>query len=286
MNHPHMIEKLWVQALRLLKFESRIIDVDDGKLHALVVKGSGKLPPLLMLHGLGANAAGYAPLILLLRKHFQEIIVPDFPGHGLTPPPKSLDSHEHFYNQTTQGLRKLIQRPVLVFGNSMGGGYAWDWALQNPELTLGLFLLSPAGSPTSELEFKELTERFAIKTVRQAHDMAKLVTYDLPEPVAWFLAPILKFSLTNGIIRDLLDSIDPSRGVTPEQFATLKMPILVLWGQAERLLPDSHLRYLEAHLPPQAVIERPANFGHCPYMDRPMDVVRYLLDFAQNCEVN
>ena len=62
--------------------------------------------------------------------------------------------------------------------------------------------------------------------------------------------------------------------------AALAMPILLLWGQSERLLPKSSLAYLRRHLPGHAIIEEPAGFGHCPHIDDPARLAARLVAFA------
>jgi pimeloyl-ACP methyl ester carboxylesterase len=58
------------------------------------------------------------------------------------------------------------------------------------------------------------------------------------------------------------------------------MPILLLWGQSERLLPRSSLAYFRHHLPRHAVIEEPVGFGHCPHLDDAARLAERLVEFA------
>jgi pimeloyl-ACP methyl ester carboxylesterase len=67
----------------------------------------------------------------------------------------------------------------------------------------------------------------------------------------------------------------------PESLSALEMPILLLWGQSERLLPPSALAYFRRHLPPHAIIEEPAGFGHSPHVDDPVRLGERLLAFAR-----
>ncbi len=278
---PKRLDKLWAKAMNLAGFKSRTVGTGDRQMHAFVVDGHGPMPPLLMLHGLGANAAGYSLLMQLLKSSFQQIIVPDLPGHGLSTAPDELHGHEYFFALTTELLSELIERPVIVFGNSLGGAYAMHWAHHRPELTAGLILLSPAGTPMEHPEIDKLIAKFDGSTLTKGRDMAMLMTHDMPIPVAWLLAPIMRRTLSQDIVRKLLSRVAPGQGMQPHQLAGLTMPILLIWGQSERLLPPEHLEYLSAHLPVHAVIARPEKFGHCPYLDRPLEVTRLIVDFAR-----
>ena len=48
---------------------------------------------------------------------------------------------------------------------------------------------------------------------------------------------------------------------------SLPMPILLLWGRSDRILPREHLEFYRGSLPAHAVIEEPEGFGHSPYLD-------------------
>jgi pimeloyl-ACP methyl ester carboxylesterase len=60
------------------------------------------------------------------------------------------------------------------------------------------------------------------------------------------------------------------------------MPILLVWGESERILPPSHLDYYRRHMPTGTRFERPAEVGHCPHVDAPITtaarIVRFLRD--------
>ena len=47
------------------------------------------------------------------------------------------------------------------------------------------------------------------------------------------------------------------------------MPVLLLWGESEKLLPAERLDYFRAHLPPHAEIHVVERFGHVPQVERP-----------------
>jgi pimeloyl-ACP methyl ester carboxylesterase len=59
------------------------------------------------------------------------------------------------------------------------------------------------------------------------------------------------------------------------------MPVLLVWGRSERLLPDSHLDYYAKNLPRRTVVERPYGFGHCPHVNAPGPMVERIVSFAR-----
>lgn len=82
---------------------------------------------LFFLHGLESSPQGFRARYL--RERFPHIKVPSLP--------KDIWRRRAI-------LEDLIQEPALFVGSSLGGLSALDFAVRNPQLTLGLVLLAPA----------------------------------------------------------------------------------------------------------------------------------------------
>jgi pimeloyl-ACP methyl ester carboxylesterase len=101
----------------------------------------GKGEPLLLLHGGLGNTAMFAPGLPELAKARQVIAVDQY-GHGrtaLTDRPVNLAD---MGADMATVLRELGYRQVDVLGYSMGGGVAFQLAIQNPQLVRRLVLVS------------------------------------------------------------------------------------------------------------------------------------------------
>ncbi len=85
----------------------------------LHVEAHGSGPPtLVLLHGLSANGAVWAPLVACLRPRFAgRIVVPDLRGHGRSP-----HATHYGYGQHAADVAALLPPgdPVHVVGHSMG----------------------------------------------------------------------------------------------------------------------------------------------------------------------
>jgi pimeloyl-ACP methyl ester carboxylesterase len=87
-----------------------------------VEEGGGGAPALLLLHGLGANAAVWEKLRPMIEARWRgRWVAPDLPGHGRSPhaPPYSLGRHA----AAVAGLFEPGEK-VAVLGHSMGGAVA------------------------------------------------------------------------------------------------------------------------------------------------------------------
>ena len=69
--------------------------------------------------------------------------------------------------------------------------------------------------------------------------------------------------------------------VNERQLKGLAMPTMLIWGKSEKLLPYESIDYFRAHLPPHAEVHEVAGYGHMPQMERPRDVVKRIVKFAQ-----
>src|SRR4051812_42610069 len=90
----HLAERSALAALtRVQGFRQRFIQTSVGKIHVLERNNpSGKLPPIVLLHGLSAAAVHYVGVPPHL-KSFSRVVLPDFPGHGFSEMPSPLNKH-------------------------------------------------------------------------------------------------------------------------------------------------------------------------------------------------
>ena len=118
----------------------RIADL-DGPVHYIDFGGQGK--PLLMVHGLGGNALNWMAVGPALSEHYHPIAI-DLAGFGQTP---------LYHRSATVGanaelvnafIDKVIEQPVVLMGNSMGGHIAVLEAADHPHRVTECILVDPA----------------------------------------------------------------------------------------------------------------------------------------------
>lgn len=87
-----------------------------------VEEGGSGTPALLLLHGLGGNAAVWSNLLPIIEQRWRgRWLAPDLPGHGRSPhtPPYSIGRH-------AAAVAALLEpgAKIVVLGHSMGGAVA------------------------------------------------------------------------------------------------------------------------------------------------------------------
>ena len=273
-------ERLGRLALRRRGVQSRFVETPLGKVHVYDARGRGNLPTTVLLHGIGSAATPFGAVLGHLQRDVRRIVAPDYPGHGFSSHHAPPLTPQALFESVELALQALVDEPCIVVGHSLGGAVAMTYALDHPERVRALVLVSPAGAHSSSEEWTELRRTFELGSRADASAFAERLYHSPP----WFL-PLLVHEfpalLGRRAVRDLLDAATNDHLPTPDALGSLRMPILLLWGASERLLPDSHLAYFRRHLPAHAVIERPVGFGHCPHFDAPRELAARIVAFAR-----
>lgn len=129
--------------LRELEFTQRFIDV-DGISTRVMTTGSPDKPALVMLHGTGGHWEAYAPNLRALSEHFYCVAF-DMVGNGFSDKPDVPYDTFLYVDHVARTMDVLgIERASLT-GLSLGAWVAARFALQLPERTDRVILMSPAG---------------------------------------------------------------------------------------------------------------------------------------------
>jgi pimeloyl-ACP methyl ester carboxylesterase len=264
---------------RWLESPADMIDVGGQRLH---VRDSGRdgdgrdRPAIILLHGFGASLHTWEPWAAALSDRFR-VIRYDLPGFGLSPPRAggdySLAADVSLLGALMDALG--LARATLV-GSSMGGKVAWHFAARFPDRVEKLVLISPDG-------FAQPGHRYG-DAPRVGRALA-LMTVFLPKPLLKAnLAPAYAdpTRLTDAIVTRYHDMmlapgaraamIERLRQAVLEDPATLlpkvTMPVLLMWGEQDRLIPVSNAEdYLR--LLPDARLVRFPSLGHLPHEEAP-----------------
>jgi 3-oxoadipate enol-lactonase len=102
---------------------------------------AGKGIPLVMVHGLNGDLTGWALVMPEFAKHYRTLAL-DVRGHGGTGKPDQPYSIKGFSEDLYAFMRKLEIPKAHIFGLSMGGAIAQQFALDHPEMIRSLTLVS------------------------------------------------------------------------------------------------------------------------------------------------
>jgi pimeloyl-ACP methyl ester carboxylesterase len=270
-----------------------------GHRRAFVKMGSG--PVLLLLHGLACDHTTWDPVIDRLARRYT-VIAPDLLGHGQSDKPRADYSLGGYANGMRDLLTILGIDKVTVVGHSFGGGVAMQFAYQYPERTERLVLVASGGLG------REVTPAIRAVTLPGFHQAMGVITMPGMLQVAQATLRALKATgapLTRDFdafadilktwqdpdsrraVRHLVRGVVDLRGqvvsMRDRAYLTEAMPMAVVWGSDDTVLPVSHAG-IAAELAPFARVEVIADAGHFPHRDHPERFVKILGDFIRSTD--
>jgi pimeloyl-ACP methyl ester carboxylesterase len=256
-NPLWLIDRQVDATLRLNGVRGEFATVNGYEMHFLV-GGSGR--PLVLLHGLGSRGEDWASLIPQLIEGGHRVYAVDLLGFGKSSQPKDSD---YSISQQAGLVEKFLDsqhlQQVDLAGWSMGGWIAMKVALQQPERVRRLVLLDSAG-----LRFK-LGFDPSLFQPSSPNDIANLEELLLPNPrplprfVA--MAMLRKSDQVGWVVRRSMQSMMTGQDLVDDKLASLTMPVLIGWGDQDRLIPLS-VAYQLHHAILQSVLDIYAGCGH------------------------
>jgi pimeloyl-ACP methyl ester carboxylesterase len=256
---------------------------------------SGDGPTVVMLHGIGRSLEDWNEQHALLQDRFRVVSL-DLAGFGGSEPltePCSLPAFARFVEDFLDAAE--VAGPVHLVGNSLGGAIAMQVAAQAPHRVTSLALVDSAGfgrevsltlrllaiRPLARLLLRHPTWSGTRQVERSIfHDPA--FATDARIEHAYRLAHRPHAA---PVLLETARSLGTLRGVRPEwrqrlldAVAELGIPILVVWGSKDRILPAAHLNAAAARLP-HARTHLFEDTGHMPQIERADAFSRLVTDF-------
>lgn len=259
---------------------SEVIRLRGADVHFYRAEGSGRGPPLMLVHGLGSSANAFFRTLSPLAKSFSSVFAVDLPGNGFSPLPLAGPMPVRAQVDLLLEFRqRVIGQPVFLLGNSLGGGMALNMAFEQPDALRALGLVSPAGAQITEARFQQLLESFQVRDAKGARVLARKLFVKPPLSLLLF-ADELRKMMSSETVKSIVAAISTADLVQGAQLSALKMPTLLIWGQSEKLLPYEGLDFFRTHLPAHAEIHEVKGFGHMPQMEHPRAFVERVQKFA------
>ncbi len=263
-----------------LGYTSRFINTSEGYFHAYSVRGTGSLPPIVILHGLGTHAAEMLPLLQPLRRMSRELIVPDLPQHGWSDTPHSGSEARAIHRMYCEGLDRLLnnQGPVIFFGNSLGGLITLRYYLHKPENVSLMVLNSPGGAAISESEITDLRQFFTRMDLQTPRELIKRF-YHKPPLFSRLVANELQQRFSSPRLQSFMQHINADMNLSPEDLAQIEIPTLVVWGQQDRILVRQ-LDFFKQNMPGHVEFLEPEHYSHTPYLEHGRELAGVVRGFA------
>ncbi|XTP33026.1 alpha/beta fold hydrolase [Mycobacterium sp. TJFP1] len=250
---------------------------------------------LLLLHGMAGSSDTWRAVLPQLAKRYR-VIAPDLLGHGQSAKPRSDYSLGAFAVGLRDFLDELGISRVTVVGQSLGGGVAMQFVYQHPDYCQRLVLISSGGlgqdvgwtlrllsAPGAELLMPIIAPPPVVRVGNTLRNWFSAVNIQSPRGAEmWSAYSSLSDAQTRQAFLRTLRSVVDYRGQAVSALnrlhLTSDLPLLVIWGDEDRIIPVEH-GYALNEARPGCRLEILAGVGHFPHVEKPTEVVDLLEDF-------
>ncbi|MEL6247435.1 MAG: alpha/beta fold hydrolase [Cyanobacteria bacterium J06627_15] len=246
---------------------------------------AGQAPPLLLVHGFGASLEQWRHNLVALSQQ-RPVYALDLLGFGGSAKPAALLGASVWQAQLYDFWQAVVQQPAILIGHSLGALVALTAAARHPDMVARLIML------TVPLAREELISGWLDRVSRTVESWvatplllrplflfvrqpgfiraALRKIYLQPERVDDELVNIFtRPTLDRGAARTLCylvrsrteaDFSPPVSELVPQ----VKVPILLLWGDQDRVIPTKWAEQVKP-LSPLLTYQTIENAGHCLY---------------------
>jgi len=239
--------------------------------------GSGA--PLLLIHGIGGDADDWAFCIAPLSASHR-VIALDLIGFGRSDKPVINYCIEGFVEVLGRFLRTLHIERVTMIGGSLGGWIAAAFALKHPAAVEKLVLVDAAGvwGETTRLPID-----LHVSTRAHMREIFELLFYDKSLATDDLIDLAYQQHLERGDGSTIHSVLQDERAVQErldETIAQLKMPVLLVWGEQDKMIPVATGRRMQ-QLIAGSTLEVIPECGHLPALEKPTEFVSSVLEFLR-----
>lgn len=261
--------------------EPETIEANGQRLRYLAM-GDGDGVPLLLLHGFGADLNNWLfnqPVLAEDRR----VYALDLPGHGGSTKNVGAGDAVALADAVRAFLDAVaIERAHLV-GHSLGGAVALVLALEQPARVASATLIAGAALG-SEINADFINGFIAADRRKQLRPVLELLVHDPAMISRDMIDDVLKYKRLDGA-RAALEQIAARMVADGHQTLQLAdrlnavtMPVQVIWGSEDKILPSAHAEALAAS--GKLATRILGDAGHMVHMEKATEVNALIRDFV------
>lgn len=231
--------------------------------HAEVADGDA--PTVVLVHGLGMSSRSMVPLMRVLAPTAR-VWAPDLPGFGNSKGPHhAMEIHE-LADALHDWVGRLGLEPQLFLGHSLGCQVLGHMAIRHPGSMPAAVLVNPTRDP--------MAATVTANALRLARDMPR-------EPLS--LITLAGYDYLRSHPRRMIKTFaDAILNPVAEKLPTLHVPVLVVRGERDPVVPYDFAAQLADLLPEGRLVEVGGGAHGLPFT-HPDDVGAVVLDFLEQC---
>jgi len=240
---------------------------------------------VVMVHGLGAHSGAFEPAVPYLLAQGYATYAFDLRGHGRSPGQRGyINTWAEFRADLGAFLERVQNQhpgcPCFLWGHSLGGTIALDYALRSPTGLQGLILTAPALSKVGISPFKLAVGRL-LSRVYPRFSLSAGIQHNLssrdPKILAIYAQDALRHKYGSArLATEFFTTVD----WLYEHATALQVPLLILHGSADRItLPESSHAFFQRVLFADREYREYDGSYHDLYAD--LDAQTVMMDFSR-----
>ncbi|MDX6628489.1 MAG: hypothetical protein QOH00_735 [Gaiellales bacterium] len=265
--------------------------LDGGSRIYALSAGPRAAPAVVFVHGIGGSSATWQG-VMAAFVDAHHVVALDLPGHGqsdISESPTTDYDLDGLARAMIGALDRLGLERFTLVGHSLGGAIALAAALAFPDRVTRLVLVDSSGlgaeinpdllrlldEPPSLVGSRALLELF--------FDDQRLV---LDAGVAEHHTALSRPGAHAAVraIRDAAFGGTSQRPLPDERLARITQPVLLVWGDRDRVIPAAHAEHARATIA-DVEVEVIPNAGHAPHVEQPAAFTAILARFLAGGEV-
>ena len=261
-----------------------------------------KTTPIILLHGFGTSIGHWRQNLAVIGEH-HTVYALDMLGFGASEKAPVSYKVDLWVEQVYDFWRTFIRQPVVLVGNSIGSLVSFAAAAKHPDMVQGVVMMS---LPDPSLEEEAIPQFLrpvvaAIKAVVASPPVLQTLFRVVRRPSILRRWAGLAYANRDAVTDELMDIlIGPAhdrgsaqafcailKAMTSAQFGpsvkavlpTLKIPMLLIWGQKDRMVPPPVFALQFAEDNRNLQLLKLDNAGHCPHDECPEQVNQAILEW-------
>lgn len=244
---------------------------------------------MLLLHGIGGSKDFWSQFVRNTPRDYR-VIALDLPGHGDNIKDQSQTySIDYMTTSLAQAINALKLERFHIAGISLGGYVTVDYAARYPERLISLCLMDLAGLHTASPQLSDFQialqkgQNPLAPTSRQEYSTSlEYIFYHKPF-IPWPISSVIaeQTIAASPFYKKMFDDLYTYGVDLVPLLPRLSMPVLVLWGDHDRIFHVSTTEVLKRSLL-HAEIVILENCGHVPVMERPRETALHLSRFLES----
>jgi pimeloyl-ACP methyl ester carboxylesterase len=262
--------------------------------------------PIVFVHGLGGSHLNWC-LIGPKLADGRRAVALDLHGFGLTPGSRATATVQRNTRLLDRFVREVTGTPVILVGNSMGGLISILHTASAPDTVEGLVLIDPALPVLSRIPDRQVGSQFLLYALpglgelyvraamsRRSPELAVQHVIELcfadpsrADPAMLTASVALAAERQRQEHPNAAAFLAASRSLMRvvgqrhlywEMMASVRVPVLLIGGEADRLVPAASMRQAAARNPRWETVMLPG-VGHTPQLEAPDNVIAAVGDW-------